>query len=148
MFNEYDWGGYLLFRLYPKYRVFIDGRVVRPDVFGDYRTIVSASMDTSNGRHSSIDLLEKYKIDFVIQRFYQSAGFLFRPSKFFSFGVSFGILFSVNQSFFIALKFILSQCLLLALSLSFKVSIIFSLKFSFKFCFKKSFSFIFALKIS
>lgn len=27
LFNEYDWGGYLIFALYPKYKVFIDGRM-------------------------------------------------------------------------------------------------------------------------
>jgi hypothetical protein len=32
MFNTYGWGGYLIWRLYPEYRVFIDGRA---DVYGD-----------------------------------------------------------------------------------------------------------------
>src|SRR5206468_10689772 len=32
IFNEYDWGGYLIWRLYPDYRVYIDGRA---DVYGD-----------------------------------------------------------------------------------------------------------------
>lgn len=32
IFNSYDWGGYLIWRLYPKYRVFIDGRA---DLYGD-----------------------------------------------------------------------------------------------------------------
>lgn len=32
MLNSYDWGGYLIWRLYPKYPVFIDGRA---DVYGD-----------------------------------------------------------------------------------------------------------------
>ncbi len=27
LFNEYDWGGYLIFSLYPEYKVFIDGRM-------------------------------------------------------------------------------------------------------------------------
>ena len=30
--NDYNWGGYLIWRLYPAYRVFIDGRT---DVYGD-----------------------------------------------------------------------------------------------------------------
>jgi hypothetical protein len=30
--NDYNWGGYLLWKLYPEYRVFIDGRT---DVYGD-----------------------------------------------------------------------------------------------------------------
>jgi hypothetical protein len=32
IFNEYAWGGYLIWRLYPDYRVYIDGRA---DVYGD-----------------------------------------------------------------------------------------------------------------
>ncbi len=32
LYNTYDWGGYLLWHLYPEYRVFIDGRA---DLYGD-----------------------------------------------------------------------------------------------------------------
>src|SRR5581483_4522056 len=32
IFNYYDWGGYLIWKLYPTYRVYIDGRA---DVYGD-----------------------------------------------------------------------------------------------------------------
>ena len=32
IFNNYDWGGYLVWKLYPSLRVFIDGRA---DVYGD-----------------------------------------------------------------------------------------------------------------
>jgi hypothetical protein len=32
LFNSYGWGGYLIWRLYPEYRVYIDGRA---DVYGD-----------------------------------------------------------------------------------------------------------------
>lgn len=32
LFNSYNWGGYLIWRLYPAYKVFIDGRA---DVYGD-----------------------------------------------------------------------------------------------------------------
>jgi len=32
IFNDYNWGGYLIWKLYPQYRVFIDGRA---DVYGD-----------------------------------------------------------------------------------------------------------------
>jgi len=32
VFNHYDWGGYLIFKLYPGTRVFIDGRA---DVYGE-----------------------------------------------------------------------------------------------------------------
>ncbi len=32
LFNSYDWGGYLIWRLYPAVRVYVDGR---PDMYGD-----------------------------------------------------------------------------------------------------------------
>ena len=32
LFNHYDWGGYLIWRLYPQYRVWVDGRT---DLYGD-----------------------------------------------------------------------------------------------------------------
>ncbi len=32
IYNEYEWGGYLIWRLFPDYRVYIDGRA---DVYGD-----------------------------------------------------------------------------------------------------------------
>ena len=32
MFNSYNWGGYLLWRLYPQYAVYVDGRT---DVYDD-----------------------------------------------------------------------------------------------------------------
>jgi hypothetical protein len=32
LFNNYNWGGYIIWRLYPEYRVYIDGRA---DLYGD-----------------------------------------------------------------------------------------------------------------
>jgi hypothetical protein len=32
LFNSYGWGGYLIWRLYPEYKVYIDGRA---DIYGD-----------------------------------------------------------------------------------------------------------------
>jgi hypothetical protein len=32
LFNSYNWGGYLIWRLFPRYRVYIDGRA---DIYGD-----------------------------------------------------------------------------------------------------------------
>ncbi len=45
IFNSYDWGGFLIWRIYPGYRVFIDGRgpdVYSPEVWAEYETIESA----------------------------------------------------------------------------------------------------------
>jgi hypothetical protein len=51
LFNEYHWGGYLIYRLYPERRVFIDGRA---DVYGNdfvaqYQQIIRLQTDW---RHS------------------------------------------------------------------------------------------------
>jgi hypothetical protein len=50
LFNSYGWGGYLIWRMYPEYRVYIDGRA---DVYGDkfiydYMTIYRAEPGWEN----------------------------------------------------------------------------------------------------
>src|SRR5690606_32183221 len=59
MFNSYNWGGYLMFKL-PQYRVFVDGRT---DLYGDfvfvYRDIALALGDWRT-------LLEEYQIQFIV----------------------------------------------------------------------------------
>jgi len=41
MYNPYHWGGYLIHRLYPRHKVFIDGRadMYREEIFADWLTI-------------------------------------------------------------------------------------------------------------
>ncbi|HKJ76937.1 MAG TPA: hypothetical protein VKA64_07015 [Gammaproteobacteria bacterium] len=63
MFNTYSFGGYLLHRLYPDQKVFIDGRA---DMYGDefirdYVTIGSA-------RPGWARLMDEYRIDYVLCR--------------------------------------------------------------------------------
>lgn len=59
IFNHYDWGGYLMWTLYPRYKVFIDGRVLNTEAFYDYTHML---WDTDNADR----LLEKYRINTVI----------------------------------------------------------------------------------
>ena len=61
VFNEFTWGGYILFRLWPEQRVFIDGQT---DFYGvelvkDYLTLL-------NARTGWETLLEKYRIDWAL----------------------------------------------------------------------------------
>jgi hypothetical protein len=42
IYNRYGWGGYLIYRLYPQYRVYIDGRA---DVYGDAFFAETMKMD-------------------------------------------------------------------------------------------------------
>jgi hypothetical protein len=45
IYNEYIWGGYLIWRLYPDYRVYIDGRA---DVYGD--SLVKEWLEIHDGK--------------------------------------------------------------------------------------------------
>jgi hypothetical protein len=61
MFNEFNWGGYILYRIWPRQQVFLDSQ---SDFYGeplmrDYDQIVSM-------RGSWEPLLEKYQVDWAI----------------------------------------------------------------------------------
>jgi hypothetical protein len=61
LYNSYDWGGYLIWKLYPQYRVSIDGRA---DVHGD--ALVAESIETYKGTGNWEDVLSRRKIRTVI----------------------------------------------------------------------------------
>lgn len=61
MFNEYTWGGYLEYRLFPSQRVFIDGD---NDFFGE--SLVREYLDVINAREGWETILEKYNVAWVI----------------------------------------------------------------------------------
>ncbi len=61
MLNHYNWGGYLIWKLYPDYRVFIDGRA---DVYGDSLMEDFASVYYLNRNWKKP--LEQWKIQTVI----------------------------------------------------------------------------------
>jgi hypothetical protein len=63
MFNEYGAGGYLIWRLYPDKKVFIDGRSLEPDVYEEYRQAVSAD---SGADPSWEGILSKYRISYIV----------------------------------------------------------------------------------
>jgi hypothetical protein len=61
LFNRYDWGGYLVYQLYPRLKLFIDGR---PDVYGagvlqDYLTVA----DVQPGWQG---VLDRYNVQLVL----------------------------------------------------------------------------------
>lgn len=60
MLNTYRWGGYLIWRLYPSYRVFIDGRA---DIYGDfleeYYKVVSLNPEYKK-------VLKKYNVSLIL----------------------------------------------------------------------------------
>ncbi|TLM63132.1 MAG: hypothetical protein FDZ69_12525 [Deltaproteobacteria bacterium] len=65
LFNEYTWGGYLLWKLHPKYRLFIDGRAIDERAYGDYFTISGASLRDAGGTPEYKRLIDDYRIDYV-----------------------------------------------------------------------------------
>jgi len=60
IFNYYDWGGYLIAKLYPNYRVFIDGRA---DLYGD---LMDKFSTTVRGQGRWRQPLQEYGIRTVI----------------------------------------------------------------------------------
>jgi hypothetical protein len=61
LYNRYGWGGYLIYQLYPDYRVYIDGRA---DVYGD--AFFTEAVHTYDGLVNWHDSLDKYNIQTVL----------------------------------------------------------------------------------
>jgi len=61
MFNSYSWGGYLIWRLYPEYPVYIDGRA---DVYGD--AFLNNYMSVYLAQPGWQQTLESYSVHFVL----------------------------------------------------------------------------------
>ena len=77
IFNEYAWGGYLIWRLYPDYRVYIDGRA---DVFGD--KLVAEFIQVNDGKPRWRELLQQYGTQTVlVKRDSAIAGLLSEDSR-------------------------------------------------------------------
>lgn len=64
MFNSWEKGGYLMWRLWPEQRVFIDGRTLNESVFRDYQRIIQYS--PAAGGPSGKDLLDRYGIEVIV----------------------------------------------------------------------------------
>jgi hypothetical protein len=61
IYNLYQWGGYLIWRLYPKEDVFIDGRA---DVYGD--KFIEEYLEVYRVRKGWRDVLERYNVNSII----------------------------------------------------------------------------------
>ncbi|MCG2721395.1 MAG: hypothetical protein L6290_05185 [Thermodesulfovibrionales bacterium] len=66
MFNPYIWGGYLMWELYPKYKVFIDGRGLIGEVFFQEVKVMEASPKRLSGIPEWKAILTAYKVNFII----------------------------------------------------------------------------------
>lgn len=61
IYNRYGWGGYLIYRLYPEYRVYIDGRA---DVYGDQ--FFAEAMNMYDGIGDWREPLDRYAVRTII----------------------------------------------------------------------------------
>lgn len=69
MFNTYEFGGYLMWRLWPMQRVFIDGRALSESVFRDYARILY-NHDDGDGR-AARQLLDDYGVQVIVMNGFQ-----------------------------------------------------------------------------
>jgi len=74
IFNTYETGGYLMWRLWPMERVFIDGRALNESVHHDYQRI-AMNADAVNGPTGD-ELLRQYGIEVIVMN-----GFEFPPAS-------------------------------------------------------------------
>jgi hypothetical protein len=61
MFNSYNWGGYLIWHLWPDYPVFVDGRT---DLFGD--ELLDQYLQVRFARPGFQEVLDEYGVNFVL----------------------------------------------------------------------------------
>ncbi len=66
MFNPYVWGGYLIWALYPDYKVFIDGRGLIPEVFFQEVRVFGASQKPVEGLPEWKAFLNAYKVNSIV----------------------------------------------------------------------------------
>ena len=64
MFNTYEHGGYLMWRLWPRQKVFIDGRALSDSLFHDYQRILYAL--PADAEKSGLELLDAYGIQTIV----------------------------------------------------------------------------------
>jgi hypothetical protein len=77
MFNTYEYGGYLIWRLWPMQRTFIDGRALSESVFQDYVRILY-NHDASDGMASGEELLNRYGVQAIVMNTFEySAGLVY-----------------------------------------------------------------------
>lgn len=66
MFNPYIWGGYLIWALYPDYKVFIDGRALIEEIFFQEVRVLEAYPKNMEGFPEWKALLNAYKVNFIV----------------------------------------------------------------------------------
>ena len=68
IFNSYEKGGYLIWRLWPQSQVFIDGRALNESVFRDYQKMIQYA----DGSQGARDLLDRYGIQVIVMNGFEN----------------------------------------------------------------------------
>jgi hypothetical protein len=77
IFNTYEYGGYLIWRLWPEERVFIDGRSLSESLFQDYGRILYNVEEA--GGNSAQQLLNRYGVQTIVMNTFEySEGLVYR----------------------------------------------------------------------
>ena len=69
IFNTYEYGGYLLWKLWPFQRVFIDGRALSESVFSDYRRALFCTDDREC--QGAARILDQYGVEAVVMNTFE-----------------------------------------------------------------------------
>ncbi len=76
-YNTYEWGGYLIWRLWPRMRVFVDGRCL---LYGD--RILEQSLRASDGAEGWNDVLREWDVRMLLVRYRKRPSrHFFRPER-------------------------------------------------------------------
>lgn len=80
MFNTYEYGGYLIWRLWPQQRDFVDGRALNESVYQDYRRILYNAESPANVLGTEARrLLDKYGVRVVVMNTFEYVTGAFYP---------------------------------------------------------------------
>ncbi|HWR58208.1 MAG TPA: hypothetical protein VN328_04895 [Thermodesulfovibrionales bacterium] len=66
IFNDINWGGYLIWKLYPGYQVFSDTRALNLEIYRQYLSILRANKTKYGGKPEWKALLDMYSINTII----------------------------------------------------------------------------------
>ena len=80
IFNSYEYGGYLIWALWPEQRTFIDGRALNETVYKDYAKILhSKGSAGAKGKELRTRLLDRYNVQFVVTNAFEFASGVIYP---------------------------------------------------------------------
>ncbi len=80
IFNSYEYGGYLIWALWPQQRTFIDGRALNEAVYRDYAKILHIKGSAGpKGKELRAELLDRYGVQFVVTNAFEFASGVIYP---------------------------------------------------------------------